>query len=115
MCIRDRPLTYTAGNFVIHYLPMCHLALWPNFKDWSPKYVQEMAALAAGPLTLYAISFNPNTIYECTKTSHALSTLILLLLPVLMFSGALFIDLQEGSEDRALKTYTEKKNTLKGR
>jgi len=87
----EGPFAYTAGNFVVHYLPLCHLALWPNFNDWSPVHVQEMAGFAAGPLVLYALVFNPNVIYECTKTSHALSTFILVLLPTFTFLGALFI------------------------
>ena len=84
----EGPLSYTTGNFVVHYLPMCRLALWPNFE---PKYVREMSGLAAAPIVLYSLLFNPNSIYECSKTSDALSAFILALLPLLMFSAASFI------------------------
>ena len=97
----EGPFTYTAGNFVVHYLPMCHLALWPNFRDWSAIHVQEMAGLAAGPLVLYALVFNPNVIYQCTKTSHALSTFILVLLPTFTFMGGLFIDIFQEAESKS--------------
>ena len=84
----EGPLAYTAGNFVVHYLPLCRLALWPNFET---KHVREMSALAAAPIVLYSLLFNPNSIYECSKTSDALSAFILVLLPLLLFLAASFI------------------------
>lgn len=93
----EGPLSYTAGNFVVHYLPMCRLALWPNFDT---THVREMAALSAAPIVLYSLLFNPNSIYECSKTSDALSSFILVLLPLLLFSAANFIRLASSMTEK---------------
>lgn len=105
----EGPLNYTAGNFIVHYLPMCRLALWPNFDT---THVREMAALSAAPIVLYSLLFNPNSIYECSKTSDALSSFILVLLPLLLFSAASFIRLASSmTEIETSKMFPARGNT----
>ena len=100
----EGPLSYTVGNFVVHYLPMCRLALWPNFET---TYAREMAALSAAPIVLYSLLFNPNSIYECSKTSDALSSFILVLLPLLLFSAASFIRLVSTPDTKANRPFSQ--------
>ena len=88
----EGPFRYTAGNFAVHYLPLCRLAVWPDTTLLSLKDVdrpKSQAVKACGPIILYTLLFNANTIYGCTKTSPAIVSLLLVLLPVSVFTACI--------------------------
>lgn len=87
--IQNGPLTYTAGNFAVHYWPLCRMVLFAPVRARvdAPKPLFFTIHL----ILIYAMCFSPNTIYGCTALPDALTTVVLGIIPTLALVLWLFV------------------------
>ena len=87
------PLMYTTGNFFVHYWPLCRLVLFAPVSG--PLDGLKPLLFVTHLLLVYVLCFVPNEIYGCTALPHAVTTLVLLLIPVLAFAVWWFVSFCE--------------------
>ena len=81
--VENGPLVYSAGNFFVHYWPLCRLVLFAPISG--PLEGLKPLLFATHLILVYTLCFSPNEIYGCSALPRAITTLILLLVPMLAF------------------------------
>ena len=87
--VENGPLTYTAGNFAVHYWPLCRMVLFApvTARLDGPKPLFFVTHL----ILIYTLCFSPNEIYGCSALPAVVTTVILGLIPTLALVLWLFV------------------------
>ena len=83
------PMSYTAGNFVVHYWPLCRMVLFAPVR--APFNGPKPLFFVTNLILIYMLCFAPNDIYGCTKIPQIVTHLILGLIPALALVLWLFV------------------------
>ena len=83
------PLSYTAGNFVVHYWPLCRMVLFAPVRASlnGPKPLFFVTNL----ILVYMLCFAPNDIYGCSAIPPVVTHTILGVIPALSLVLWLFV------------------------
>ena len=81
--VENGPLMYTTGNFFVHYWPLCRLVLFAPVTG--PISGLKPLFFAINLVLVYNLCFVPNDIYGCTVLPDKLTTVMLMLIPGLLF------------------------------